>query len=142
MSVSLNIKLLHNAAQVPTKNNPTDAGFDLYSIEDLVIVSGERKIISLGIASEISEGYFVLVRDRSGLAAKHGIYTLAGVIDSDYRGEWKVVLVNLGNEDYPIKKGDRIAQAVIHKIPEVTITQVKELEETKRSDSGFGQSGR
>jgi len=119
------------------------AGFDLHSIEDVVINPGERKLIGTGLAFEIEKGYEVQIRPRSGLAFKHGITVLnsPGTIDSDYRGEIKVLLINLGNEKFEIKKGDRIAQAVIAPVIQAEIIEVDSLSDTKRGAGGFGSTG-
>lgn len=127
---------------MPAKAHPHDAGFDLSAVKSLVIKKGCKRAIPLGIASEFPEGYLVSFRDRSGLAIKHGLHVLAGVIDSGYRGEWQVIIINLGEKDYKVGKGERIAQAILHQLPEVEIIGVKELSETKRGKGGFGSSGR
>jgi len=140
--MKINFKLLSDKATLPTKNNPSDAGLDLYSTEDVSLEPGQKYIFSLGIASHIPKGHFASLRDRSGLASKHAIHTLGGVIDCDYRGEWKIAIVNLGHETYEFKVGDRIAQAVIQQIPDIEIVEVDELETTVRGENGLGSSGR
>ena len=91
---------------------------------------------------EIPDGYVGLVWDKSGLASKHGIKTMAGVIDSTYRGEISIVLINLGSEDYLVEKNTKIAQILIQKIEQVEIEEVEDLENTERGDRGFGSSGK
>ena len=115
----------------------------MHSIEDIVLNPGERKLIATGLAFEIEYGYEVQIRPRSGLAFKHGITVLntPGTIDSDYRGEIKVLLINHSNEKFEIKKGDRIAQAVVAPVIQAKIVEVDELSDTARGESGFGSTG-
>jgi len=103
----------------------------------------ERMLISTGLFLEIQEGYEAQIRPRSGLASKHGITCLntPGTIDSDYRGEVKVILINLSNEEHVINNGDRIAQMVIAKVENVILEQVVELNESNRGEGGFGHTG-
>jgi dUTP pyrophosphatase len=111
---------------------------------DLVIVPGARALVPSGFAIELPEGYEAQVRPRSGLALRHGITlpNAPGTIDSDYRGEIKVILMNLGDEDFRVKRGDRIAQLVVAPVSEVAWRLVENLGETQRSDGGFGHTGR
>lgn len=111
--------------------------------EDLVIKSGEIELVPTGIFVEIPEGYEGQVRARSGLALKYGISLPNGIgtIDSDYRGELKVILINHGKEDFVIKNGDRIAQIVFIKYEKAELEIVESLEDTERSEGGFGSTG-
>lgn len=111
--------------------------------EDLVIKSGEIQLVPTGIFVEIPEGYEGQVRARSGLALKNGISLPNGIgtIDSDYRGELKVILINHGKEDFVIKNGDRIAQIVFIKYEKAELEIVESLEDTERSEGGFGSTG-
>ena len=118
-----------------------DAGMDIFSAEEAVIKAGERKSVRTGIKMEMSEGFVGLVWDKSGLALKNGIKTMAGVIDSCYRGEIGIVLANLSHKDYKIEKGQKIAQMLIQKAERVEIEEAQELSETKRSEGGFGSTG-
>ena len=118
------------------------AGADLYANESLTLAPGERAPVATGLRVEIPPGYAGLVWPRSGLAVRHGIDTLAGVIDSDYRGELRVVLVNHGREPVPIEPGDRIAQLVMQKVERVVFTSAHELAGTMRGEGGFGSTGR
>ena len=140
----LKIKKLNNEAVIPAYQTKEAAGFDLHSIEDVVIKPGERKLIGTGLAFEIEYGYEVQIRPRSGLAYKHGITVLntPGTIDSDYRGEIKVLLINHGSEEFEIKKGERIAQAVIAPVIQAEIVEVEELSDTDRGSGGFGSTGK
>lgn len=121
-----------------------DAGLDLRAAEDAVLQPFERKLVSCGIAMAIPQGYAGFVVPRSGLAAKHGISIVnaPGLIDSNYRGEIKAILVNLDpHNQFEIKHGDRIAQLVIMATPAVTLLASSELSDTERGAGGFGSSG-
>ena len=118
------------------------AGADLYANEALTLAPGERSAVATGLRIEIPPGHAGLVWPRSGLAVRHGIDTLAGVIDSDYRGEVRVVLVNHGREPFRIEPGDRIAQLVLQKVERAVFVSAGELAGTLRGERGFGSSGR
>jgi len=111
--------------------------------EPVILKPMERALIPTGIAIEIPPGYEAQIRPRSGLAIRHGITLLntPGTIDADYRGEIKVIVINLGSEDFVIKRGDRIAQMVICPVVKVELQEVEELSSTERSDGGFGSTG-
>lgn len=121
------------------------AGMDLYaSLEtELQLMPGERALVPTGFALAIPEGYEAQVRPRSGLALRHGITLLnsPGTIDSDYRGEVSVIVINHGKDAFTIKPGDRIAQLVFSRFARVTLQEVTELDETLRSSGGFGHTG-
>ena len=137
----IKVKQLNITATVPTRTYATDAGLDLSSSEDAIMHPGERKLIGTGIAISIPDGYVAYVKPRSGLAVKHGIDVMAGVIDSSYRGEVKALLVNLSQEPFYIGEGDRIAQLVIHKVEVWHPLVVNKLDDAERGDKGFGSSG-
>src|SRR5688572_25511025 len=120
------------------------AGMDIVAAEELVLAPGQRHAVASGFAVAISEGFEVQARPRSGLALKHGITCLntPGTIDSDYRGEVKVILANLGSEPFDIKRGERIAQLVPAVVLEAEFDEVETLEETHRGAGGFGSTGR
>ena len=120
------------------------AGLDVVAAEDLVLEPGQRRAVATGFAIEIPHGNEVQVRPRSGLALKNGITCLntPGTIDSDYRGEVKVILANLGSEPFAVKRGERIAQLVPAPVLRAHFTEVHELEETARGSGGFGSTGR
>ena len=118
-----------------------DAAFDLRSSGDVNLSAGGKVIVPTGIKMAIPEGFAGFIWDRSGLAANSSLHCLAGVVDSGYRGEVKVVLVNLSKHDMYIKKGMRIAQMVIQKIEHPILEEVESLDETKRNDGGFGSTG-
>ncbi len=139
--ISFAVKKLSPGAKLPTKANNTDAGIDIYANESYTLRPGEHHLFSTGIAAEFPEGYVALLWDRSGLGSK-GIHRLAGVIDSGYRGEWKVVLLNAANRPYRISKGDKIVQCVLQKFEPARIEEVESLGDTARARAGFGSSGR
>ena len=143
-AITVPVKRLDETLDMPAYAYVGDAGLDLRSTEDIVLKPFERKLVSCGIAIAIPEGYAGFVMPRSGLAIKHGISIVnsPGLIDSNYRGEIKAILVNLDpNDDFQIKHGDRIAQLVILEVPPVTLEEVDELSQTTRGDGGFGSSG-
>ena len=138
----LNVKKLHEQAQLPKRGSAAAIGADLCSVEDVTLQPGERKLIPTGLAIEIQDGYYGRVAPRSGLAVKQGIDTMAGVIDSDYRGEVRVLLINLSNEPVSFKTGDRIAQLIIEKAEAFDYEWADELNDTSRGAGGFGSTGR
>lgn len=136
---------LHPNALVPTQANEFDAGFDLYSVEPAVLAPFERIAIGTGIAIALEKNYVGLVHPRSGLALKHAIAVLnsPGTIDAGYRGEIRVILINLDpKNNFEIKVGDRIAQLVIQEVPSIEFDLVEQLPDSSRGAGGFGSSGR
>lgn len=129
-------------AKIPTYAHPGDAGLDLYACEDIIIEPGKRHAVSLGFALEIPHGFVARILDRSGLAIKNGIHCLAGVVDAGYRGEYKVIMINLGEEAYTVEKGDRVAQMLIQPVEICDIEEVEELSNSERGEGGFGASGK
>lgn len=119
-------------------------GLDVTAAEELTLRPGERHAVATGFAIEIPRGYEVQVRPRSGLAMKHGITCLntPGTIDSDYRGEVKVILINLGQEPFDIRRGERIAQLVPAPVLRADFVEASELSDTERGSGGFGSTGR
>jgi len=142
--IKLKVKKLNKLAEIPQYQTQEAAGFDLHSVEDVVIAPNERKLIGTGLSFEIPKGYEIQIRPRSGLAYKHGITVLntPGTIDSDYRGEIKVLLINHSNKNFEIKVGERIAQAVIKEVIQATFEEVEELNDTARGAGGFGSTGK
>jgi len=134
-------KKLNKLSITPKKNHDSDAGWDLFSVEKITLQPHSQATIPLGISTLIPEGYCALIWDRSGMGSR-GIHRLAGVIDSAYRGEWKVVLANLTDSPYEIRHGDKIAQALIQKVESVSFVEAEELSYSERGESGFGSSGR
>lgn len=127
----------------PKYQTPDSAGVDLQSTEDLLLKPGERILVPTGLFLELPTGFMAQVCPRSGLAIKHGVTVLnaPGIIDSDYRGEVKVILVNLGQEEYSIKKDDRIAQLIFLPCFQGRLIEIEELSKTKRGEAGFGSTG-
>ena len=144
--IEIQLKRLAHGEDLPLPSYATEhaAGLDVVSAEDLILAPGERHAVATGFALAIPEGYEVQVRPRSGLALKHGITCLntPGTIDSDYRGEVKVILVNLGQERFHVRRGERIAQLVPAPILAARFAEVAELAETARGEGGFGSTGR
>lgn len=140
--MQIKIKKLNPQAVLPDYSHPGDAGLNLYSLEDYQLQPGERKIFTTGIAAELSQGYVGLIKDRSSLAAQHGIHTLAGVIDANYRGEYKIVLINLGQGPHQINRGDKIAQLLIIPVAQAKIIETDQLSDTSRGGGGFGSTGK
>ncbi len=140
--MEIKIKRLNKDAYLPTYANPGDAGMDLRTTEDKTLKPGERYGFKIGFAVEIPNGYVALVWDKSGLANKHGLKTMAGVIDSGYRGEWEIVICNLSDRPYSFVKGDKIAQALIQKVERADVIETETLSETQRGDGKMGSTGR
>jgi len=134
-------KRLTEDAKLPTKAYSGDAGWDLYTVQDVTILGGCDVLIGTGCSFEIPEGYYGRIADRSSLAMK-GLHVLAGVVDSSYRGEVKVLLHNLRGTDFSFKKGEKIAQMIIEKINTGDLVEVSELDKTERNEGGFGSSGK
>ncbi|GHS88352.1 deoxyuridine 5'-triphosphate nucleotidohydrolase [Synergistales bacterium] len=128
---------------LPSYATPASAGVDLRSVEERLLQKGERALIHTGVRIALPPGYEAQVRPRSGLALKHGIIlpNSPGTIDADYRGEIGVILMNLGDEPYEVKYGDRIAQMVVAPVCQVKFEETDELDETIRGEGGFGSSG-
>ena len=139
--ISVYIKKIEESAIIPTRATDSDAGYDLYSTNDGVVPARGRKVVGTGIAIAIPPGHYGRVAPRSGLAVKRGIDVLAGVVDSGYRGEVGVVLQNLSDEDFPFKKGDRVAQLILEQCNTIGWVELDELEDSVRSDGGFGSTG-
>jgi len=131
---------LSNDGQLPTRGDPFAAGLDLYAAEDCV-VGRNQMLISTGVSMAIPEGYWGNIRSRSGMAYNHGVFTEAGVIDSSYRGEIKV-LMYCTNREYEVKKGDRIAQLIIQPYSTMNPLKVDTLPSTERGEGGFGSTGK
>jgi dUTP pyrophosphatase len=141
MNINVQLKKLDKDGIIPTNAHKGDAGYDLYSLEEYELKLLERKLFKTGISLAIPEGFYGRIAPRSGLAVKKGIDVLAGVVDSIYRGEICVVLINLGNENVKINKGERIAQIIFEQYHEAEIKVVEELSETLRNEKGFGSTG-
>ena len=144
--IRIAIQRLPHGENLPLPRYATEgaAGMDVVAAEDLTLAPGARHAVATGFALAIPAGYEVQVRPRSGLALKHGITCLntPGTIDSDYRGEIKVILANLGTGDFPIARGERIAQLVPAPVQRADLDEVTSLDETARGSGGFGSTGR
>ncbi|MCX7284248.1 MAG: dUTP diphosphatase [Novosphingobium sp.] len=139
------VKRLPHGEGLPLPAYATDgaAGMDVVAAEDLDLVPGARHAVATGLSIAIPAGYEIQVRPRSGLALKHGVTVpnTPGTIDSDYRGELKVIMINLGTESFSIRRGDRVAQLVVAPVTRGTWVEVTELEATARGEGGFGSTG-
>lgn len=144
--IRIAIKRLTNGADLPLPAfaSAGAAGMDIVSAEDVMIAAGARHAVATGFAVAIPEGYEIQVRPRSGLALKHGITCLntPGTIDSDYRGEVKVILANLGDAPFEVRRGERIAQLVPAAVQPAILDLVDDLDATTRGAGGFGSTGR
>ena len=140
--MSLQVTRLTDNAILPQRSTPGAAGFDLHSVEGYVVLPGHRVVVSTGIAVKLPVGCYGRIAPRSGLAVKHGLDVLAGVIDQDYTGELKVVLVNTDLRiPFYIKPGYRIAQLILECYVPAEVFEVQSLPETTRGDAGFGSTG-
>lgn len=141
--MELKIKRLNKDAKIPQYAHESDAGMDLFSIEEKVIKAGETALIKTGIALELPEQMEAQVRPRSGLALKHSVTVLnsPGTVDSGYRGEICIILINHGKTDFQVEKYMRIAQMVISPVLKVTVKEVSEISVSDREAEGFGSTG-
>jgi len=139
--LKVKIKKLQENVKLPSYAYFGDAGLDLYSLEDKVLSPGERHLFFLGFALEFSDGFVALVKDKGGPPTKFGLHTMGGVFDSSYRGEYNVILINLGQEPYQVEKGDKIAQLVIMPCERAEFEEVNELSQTSRGEGRMGSSG-
>jgi dUTP pyrophosphatase len=137
------VKRLNEEAKLPKKALPGDAGYDVFTNEQVALQPGERKLIGTGIKIAVPQGYEAQVRPKSGLAINYGITVLntPGTIDPNYRGELKVILINLSDKEVKIEKGQKIAQIIFNKVETPEIIEVDELDETERNEKGFGSTG-
>ena len=141
--VTFKVKTVNCNARIPFKSYPGSAGYDIFSIESVTIAPGSRLLIRTGVSLEVPEYYYIRVAPRSGLSVR-GIDVGAGVIDSSYRGEVKVLLINNSKEFYNVQEGDRIAQLIMERCGNADITILEEYDElsmSERGENGFGSSG-
>jgi len=136
----LKVKRLHRFALLPARKLGS-AGYDLCSCEEVVIPACERVLIPIGFACEFPDNYVARLCDRSGMAAKKGLHVLAGVIDSTYRGEWKIVIYNTTNKEIILAAQTRIAQVLFYQVADFLVMEVNELSDTERGTGGFGSTG-
>ena len=141
--MKIHIAKIHEDAILPHYVHPGDSGMDLYSIEDLTIASGETQLVHTGLKIAIPENYEAQVRPKSGLAFKHSVTVLntPGTVDSGYRGEVCVILINHGRDPFHIQKHTKVAQLVICPVVQAEIIEVATLDETTRGEGGFGSTG-
>ena len=145
MTTDVRFQMTQDAEDLaPSKAHDDDAAYDLRAREDVVLRPGERSLIPTGLFLELPPGYEAQVRPRSGLAVKHGLTVLnsPGTVDAGYRGEVCVILLNCGAEAYEVSRGDRVAQMVIQRLPDVRLVSVEELAASTRGTGGFGSTGR
>jgi len=136
------IKKLHPEATLPKYAHASDAGMDLYALENVTLNPQERKLVPTGISLAIPFGYVGLIWDKSGIAANHGLKSMGGVIDSEYRGEIKVVMHNLSDKQVVLEKGTKVAQMLIQPVHQPELIEVEELDQTNRGWGGFGSTGK
>lgn len=139
--MELRIKKLHRDAKLPTFAHATDAGMDVYTVENFIIEPGKHKEVRTGIALAVPAGYVALVWDKGGVANKRHLKTVGGVFDSEYRGEYLIGLYNFGVEAQSFAVGDKITQLLIQKIEHPLLLEVEELGETVRGEGRFGSTG-
>lgn len=139
--MKIKVKKLHPDALIPKFAYPGDAGMDFFALETTVVKQGEIARVRSGVSLEIPEGFVGLCWDKSGLSMKSGIKVVGGVVDSGFRGEFIMGLINLGKESYTFEKGHKVMQMLIQKVEHPNIIEVEELSETKRG-AGFGSSGK
>lgn len=140
--MKIHFQKIDPSAKLPSYAYEGDAGMDIFSCQDVEIAPGTHEVISTGLKIAIPEGHGGFVWDKSGISVKNHITIIAGVIDSNYRGELKIALSNLGKKPYQVKKGEKIAQLIIKSVVAPEIMEVDELSNTdERGDKGFGSSG-
>ena len=139
--MQLKVRKIHPEARLPVYQHPGDAGLDLFSAVDEVLGAGELKAVPTGIQMAIPDGHVGLIWDKSGISLQ-GVHRLAGVVDAGYRGEVKVVMINLGKLPFAIKKGMKIAQMLIQPVVAAEVTETADLDDTSRGGGGFGSTGR
>lgn len=140
--MEIKVKKLKDEAILPSYSHEGDVGMDVYSLEDYELKPGERKIFFIGFALEFPTGYAAIIKDKSSLPKNGGVHTMGGVYDAGYRGEYNVNLINLGQENYKINKGDKIAQIVLFPVEIPTLTEVAELSDSARGEGRFGSTGK
>ncbi|NTU51048.1 MAG: dUTP diphosphatase [Candidatus Aminicenantes bacterium] len=138
--MELKVKRIHPAAKLPVYGHPGDAGLDLFSVADHDIAPGEVFAVPTGLQVAVPAGHVGLVWDKSGLSLK-GVHRLAGVVDAGYRGEVQVVMINLGDAPFAVKKGLKIAQMLVQPVAAVAVVEADSLDDTSRGQGGFGSTG-
>ena len=138
----MRVKLLSQDAKAPTMAYTSDAGFDVYSPIDTIIIRGTQKQIKLGIAIEVEPDEVAIMSERSGMAIKSGLTSIGNIVDSGYRGEISIILTNISQKDVDIHKGDKIGQIVVCKLGERKVEVVEELSPSERGENAHGSSGK
>jgi dUTP pyrophosphatase len=138
--MELRVKRIHPEAKLPVYGHPGDAGLDLFAVVDRSLAPGEVFAVPTGIQVAIPAGHVGLIWDKSGISLKR-VHRLAGVVDAGYRGEVQVVMINLGSEPFPIKKGMKIAQMLIQPVVGAAVVESDDLDGTSRGEGGFGSTG-
>jgi len=138
--MKMKVKKIHPEARLPEYGRSGDAGLDLFSVVDHEIKPGEIYAVPTGIQAAIPEGYVGLVWDKSGLSLQ-GLHRLAGVVDSGYRGEIRVVMINLSRQSFSVGKGMKIAQMLVQPVAAVSVEETDTLDDTSRGEGGFGSTG-
>lgn len=141
MSPKIKILKIDESVPLPNYAKSGDAGLDLYSAEEIVLKPGQRYGVRTGIKMEIPDNFVGLIWDKSGIALNAGIKTMGGVVDSGYRGEVKVIIINLSDRNFVVKKHTKVAQMLIKKVERAEIEMVDHLTETDRGDGAFGSTG-
>ena len=140
--MELRVRKTKRESILPSYAHDGDAGMDLYTTDSYRLGPGERVLLGTGVVMEIPSGYVGLIWDKSGLSNNFSLKVLGGVVDTGYRGEVKVGLINLGKESYSIKAGDRVAQMLIQKVGQLNIIEVENITNTQREKGGFGSTGK
>lgn len=140
--MKIGFKKLHPEAKLPTYGHPSDAGMDLYTLEEIIIKPQEQVIVPTGLAIDLPAGYAALFWDKSSIASQKGLKSLGGVIDSGYTGEMKIILINLSEREVILEKGSKFIQLLIQKVEYCEIELVDELYSSTRGDNGFGSTGK
>jgi dUTP pyrophosphatase len=139
--MELKVRRINKDAKLPRYGHPGDAGLDLFSVVDTVLEPGTAFAVPTGIQTSIPGGFVGLIWDKSGISLS-GVHRLAGVVDAGYRGEIKVVMINLGKDDFTVSKGMKIAQMLIQPVAAVTVNETDDLDDSDRGEGGFGSTGR
>lgn len=138
--MELKVKRIHPEARLPVYGHPGDAGLDLFSVADRELAPGEVFAVPTGVQIAVPPGHVGLVWDKSGISLQ-GVHRLAGVVDAGYRGEVRVVMINLGGTSFAVKKGMKIAQLLVQPVIAVTVVESDALDDTPRGQGGFGSTG-
>ncbi|MBT3538954.1 dUTP diphosphatase [Candidatus Parcubacteria bacterium] len=140
--MNIKIKRLHQDAKLPSYGHPGDVGLDLHSVEDAYDLRPmERKVFNVGFALEFDTGYAAIVKDKGGPPFREGLHTMGGVFDAGFRGEYNVLLINLGDKPVKIEKGQKIAQLIIYPVAIADLEEVSELSDSSRGEGKLGSTG-